>query len=94
MGQSISRSTGEIHRIQAHAFGDNRLQPLIEWIDTPGRGDTRGESYDSKLRGDAGWDVLGGCDVGPVLITTLWGMKIERIWSVLGRSIFPVPSLK
>jgi len=46
---SMESHTGDVHRINAHAFGDTRFQPLIEWIDTPGRGDTRGASYDEKL---------------------------------------------
>lgn len=69
---SMESHTSEIHRIQAHAFGDNRLQPLIEWIDTPGRGDTRGESYDSKLWNRTMSQLLQRGKKGAVIDRIVW----------------------
>ena len=66
--------SGDVHRINAHAFGDTRFQPLIEWIDTPGRGDTRGASYDEKflwLPGP-GWVV-------ETLMFVFWGGAYRKI---------------
>ena len=38
-------------RVQGNAFEDAKMLPPIEWIDTPGRGDTRGGEVDNEL-----WD--------------------------------------
>lgn len=45
---SLGSHTEEVQQVPAHAFAD-ACQPLIEWIDTPGRGDTRGKNHDAKL---------------------------------------------
>lgn len=45
---SLGSHTEEVQQVPAHAFAD-ACQPLIEWIDTPGRGDTRGKDHDAKL---------------------------------------------
>ena len=45
---STESNTSEVVRVTGNAFSDQNL-PLMEWIDTPGRGDTRGESKDAEL---------------------------------------------
>ena len=40
--------TSHVVRVSSRAFKDEKL-PLIEWLDTPGRGDTRGEAKDKEL---------------------------------------------
>ena len=40
--------TSHVVRVSSRAFKDEKL-PLIEWLDTPGRGDTRGEAKDQEL---------------------------------------------
>ena len=40
--------TDHVIRVSTRAFKDEKL-PHIEWLDTPGRGDTRGEAKDKEL---------------------------------------------
>lgn len=41
--------TSEVIRVRGQPFDDYKLLPQIEWIDTPGKGDTRGEQKDVEL---------------------------------------------
>lgn len=41
--------TSEVIRVQSLPFKDPKMSPMIEWIDTPGRGDTRGQAEDAEL---------------------------------------------
>ena len=41
--------TSEVIRVQSLPFKDPNMSPMIEWIDTPGRGDTRGQAEDAEL---------------------------------------------
>ena len=42
-------NTSEVIRVPSLPFADRKMPSRIEWIDTPGRGDTRGEAKDKEL---------------------------------------------
>ena len=46
---TMKSNTSQVNEVLASPFDDNNLRPLIKWIDTPGRGDTRGEGNDSAM---------------------------------------------
>ena len=46
--RSTESNTSEVTRVSEPAFSDKNL-PVMEWIDTPGRGDTRGGGMDAEL---------------------------------------------
>ncbi|CAE7665610.1 unnamed protein product, partial [Symbiodinium sp. CCMP2456] len=51
-------NTTEVIRVSGRAFGDGKILPEVEWIDTPGRGDTRGQGTDDDLWKRTMHDVL------------------------------------
>ena len=51
--------TSKVVRVSARAFNDQKL-PLIEWLDTPGRGDTRGKTMDTELWNNTMNDLRAG----------------------------------
>ncbi|CAE7463930.1 unnamed protein product [Symbiodinium sp. CCMP2592] len=42
-------NTSQVIRVKGWPFDDRKMSPQIEWIDTPGRGDTRGQAKDTEL---------------------------------------------
>ena len=46
---SMESNTSQVNPVEAHPLGDSHTQPAITWIDTPGRGDTRGQKRDEEL---------------------------------------------
>ncbi|CAE7473900.1 unnamed protein product [Symbiodinium sp. CCMP2592] len=48
---TMRSNTSKVKEVKAHPFDDILMKPDLNWIDTPGRGDTRGEGNDSAM-----WD--------------------------------------
>ncbi|CAE7481229.1 unnamed protein product [Symbiodinium necroappetens] len=46
---STTSNTSEVMRVPSRPFADPKMSPQMEWIDTPGRGDTRGDAKDAEL---------------------------------------------
>eukprot|EP00438_Fugacium_kawagutii_P026147 Skav216373 [mRNA] locus=scaffold2537:44801:45502:- [translate_table: standard] len=48
---SMQSDTSRVQEVIAHPFNDQKMWPMIKWVDTPGRGDTKGDSEDKAM-----WD--------------------------------------
>ncbi|CAK9032109.1 unnamed protein product [Durusdinium trenchii] len=69
---SMESNTSDVHAVQAHAFDDKLLQPKIEWIDTPGRGDTRGAEHDTRLWNQTMTQLLARGQSGSKIDCIVW----------------------
>ena len=66
---SMESHTSEVVLATSNPFGDAKMKPMIEWIDTPGRGDTRGSDRDKEL-----WN-----ETMELILKRDSGQKIDRI---------------
>ncbi|CAE7822674.1 unnamed protein product, partial [Symbiodinium sp. CCMP2456] len=55
---TMKSHTSKVAFVKAHPFADAKLLSDLEWIDTPGRGDTRGEEEDAKMWSQTVDDIL------------------------------------
>ena len=46
---TMESHTSKVTFLHTNPFNDSHILPKLEWIDTPGRGDTRGEAKDEEM---------------------------------------------
>eukprot|EP00435_Cladocopium_sp_Y103_P001853 s1172_g1.t1 len=49
---SMQSNTSQVSMVKAYPFNDPKMGERFRWIDTPGRGDTRGEGNDTSMWND------------------------------------------
>ncbi|CAE7247668.1 unnamed protein product, partial [Symbiodinium sp. CCMP2592] len=70
-GSEMESHTADVITVLGHAFGDD-TQPFIEWIDTPGRGDTNGPARDDELWRQTKNSLLDICQDGRPIHRIAW----------------------